>query len=95
MFETYFVGAVLIVGSVISGFVFAKLLGMGIERNRWQRLPVGLIWIGIVGIVGWAWSQDVFMTNLLTGLAILGFLARCVFEAFNNHFARLESEGLY
>ncbi|MDP3402946.1 MAG: hypothetical protein Q8S35_03275 [bacterium] len=95
MIEVYFVGTILIVGSVISGFVFAKLLGMGIEQNRWQRLPVGLIWIGIAGIIGWVWSQNVFMTNLLTGLAIIGFLARCAFEALNNHLARLEREGLY
>lgn len=67
--------------ALIAGIVFARLLGLGYEpHRRWQRLPVGLIWIGIAGIVFWALAQDVDLTNMLCASMLVGFLARCFWE---------------
>ena len=79
--EAIFVFCLLMFLAFLAGWLLAILLGHGMKQNPQHRLPVGLIWLGIGGILLWVATQDVFMTNLLTGVAIVFFLARCAWEA--------------
>lgn len=79
--EAVFVFVLLMFLGAMGGWLLAILMGHCMTQNPQHRLPVGLMWIGSAGIVGWMMSQDLFWTNLLTGLAVVAFLARCGWEA--------------
>ncbi|MES2668145.1 MAG: hypothetical protein V4644_00410 [Patescibacteria group bacterium] len=81
LIQGLFIAGIFCAIAFFGGTTLANLMGRShAPERRWLILPTGLIWIGIAGLVLFWMSDDMILTNGLTGLAVLGFLTRCFME---------------